>query len=512
MDNSYLGNFQMLGISSGMDTASMIDALMKAERQPLNRAEEKYNNLALQQKSWMEVDDKLEAFWDEALKMRLQSNLNPKTATSSNESAISATLSGADNQTFYAKATQLASSSYIDGNTVDTTTSESSLASLGLTNGNTVTVDVNGEAYTVNIDASETLTEDSTYQDLINNINSNTDANIVFSEQIDGSLKTFLLNDERGNKTLEISSTSSDFLGNVFNNGTAVASLTAAANGYEGTNAQFEIDLNGDGTTDLNLDSETDIVKFNGVNLTANSVSAEFSKISVVNDTDAAVENIQGFVDNYNETMEFLYDKLHEDKATGIPEDEMTDEEKMQGMLKGDRNLERIFFQMRSIAYKTLDWDTTNSDDTMPEFTSLSQVGISSGDTGSNYDNTMKGLLSIDETELKSALENNFDDVYKLFSHNNSFDVSGETKYNKGIITQMKDYSFEVTKFGGYIDNVSGLNGTIGRQMEDLANRMDNMIDQLQRKEFRYVQQFSAMEEAISRMQSQGSYLMSKMG
>jgi flagellar hook-associated protein 2 len=205
-----------------MDTASMIDALMKAERQPLNRAEEKYNTLALQQKSWMEVDDKLEAFWDEALKMRLQSNLNPKTATSSNESAISATLSGADNQTFYAKATQLASSSYIDGTTVAGTTTESTLADLGLTNGNSVTVDVNGEAYTVNIDASETLTEDSTYQDLINNINRNSEANIVFSEQSDGSLKSFVLNDERGEKTLEISSSSDTFLGNVFNGGTVV--------------------------------------------------------------------------------------------------------------------------------------------------------------------------------------------------------------------------------------------------------------------------------------------------
>jgi flagellar hook-associated protein 2 len=460
-----------------MDTASMIDALMKAERQPLNRAEEKYNTLALQQKSWMEVDNKLEAFWDEALKMRLQSNLNPKTATSSNESAISATLSGADNQTFYAKATQLASSSYIDGTTVAGTTSESTLADLGLTNGNTVTVDVNGEAYTVNIDVGETLTEGSTYQDLINNINRNSEANIVFSEQADGSLKSFVLNDERGEKTLEISSSSNNFIGNAFNGGTAVASLDATNNGYLGTNAEFDIDLNGDGTTDLNLSSETDTVKFNGVNLTANSVSTEFSKISVVNDTDTAVENIQGFVDKYNETMEFLYEKLHEDKASGIPEEDMTEEEQMKGMLKGD-----------------------------------SQVGISSGDTGSNYDNTMKGLLSIDETELKNALENNFDDVYKLFSHNNSFDVSGETKYNKGIITQMKDYSFDVTKFGGYIDNVSGLNGTIGRQMRDLANRMTDMVDQLQRKEFRYVQQFSAMEEAMSRMQSQGSYLMSKLG
>jgi flagellar hook-associated protein 2 len=190
----------------------------------------------------------------------------------------------------------------------------------------------------------------------------------------------------------------------------------------------------------------------------------------------------------------------------------MTEEEKMQGMLKGDRNLERIFFQMRSIAYKTLDWDTTNSGDTMPEYTSLSQVGISSGDTGANYDNTMKGLLSINETELKNALENNFDDVYKLFSHSNSFEVAGETKYNKGIITQMKDYSFDVTKFGGYIDNVAGTSGTIGNQMMDLAKRMTNMIDQLQRKEFRYVQQFSAMEDAISKMNSQMSYVMNALG
>jgi flagellar hook-associated protein 2 len=347
---------------------------------------------------------------------------------------------------------------------------------------------------------------------LINNINRNSEANIVFSEQSDGSLKSFVLNDERGEKTLEISSSSDTFLGNVFNGGTVVSSLDATNNGYLGTNAEFDIDLNGDGTTDLNLASETDTVEFNGVNLTANSVSTDFSKISVVNDTDAAVENIQGFVDKYNETMEFLYDKLHESKASGIPEDEMTDEEKMQGMLKGDRNLERIFFQMRSIAYKTLDWDTTNSGDTMPEYTSLREVGITSGDTGASYDNTMKGLLSINESELKNALETNFDDVYSLFSHNNSFEVSGETKYNKGIITQMKDYSFEVTKFGGYIDNVAGTSGTIGNQMMYLASRMTNMLDQLQRKEFRYVQQFSAMEEAINNMNSQMGYVMNALG
>jgi flagellar hook-associated protein 2 len=616
MDNSYLGNFQMLGISSGMDTASMIDALMKAERQPLNRAEEKYNNLALQQKSWMEVDDKLEAFWDEALKMRLQSNLNPKTGTSSDENVLTVNAnSGSLDSSFYVKVNQTASST-------NTTFDNSITFDYDKIAANTKFTDIDQNitpetgTYTVNYNDGTTdksfelnIDDETTIQDIIDQIDSgsgsqlsaklvdgklsisdnsggtitdvslgsNTDTS-NFAEVFDMAFSTFdgtkiqsssdiidyssmklsNLIDISAESTININGTDitvnqdttlSGFIGQVnnsdaevfmsFDNTSKQLSIRNSDTGPIGLNItddtttnllnklgmsgtetinqgqQSEIEIynsSSDTTPITTLNSWDNSFEYNNATINVSNSSTDKIAVEVSQDTDSAVENIQGFVDKYNETMEFLYDKLHEDKVSGIPEEDMTEEEQMKGMLKGDRRLERIFFQMRSIAYKTLDWDTTNSDDTMPEFKSLREVGISSGDTGSNYDNTMKGLLSINETELKNALENNFDDVYKLFSNNSSYEVAGETKYNKGIITQMKDYSFDVTKFGGYIDNVAGTSGTIGNQMMDLAKRMTDMVDQLQRKEFRYVQQFSAMEEAISRMQSQGSYLMSKLG
>jgi flagellar hook-associated protein 2 len=616
MDNSYLGNFQMLGISSGMDTASMIDALMKAERQPLNRAEEKYNNLALQQKSWMEVDDKLEAFWDEALKMRFQSNLNPKTGTSSDENVLTVNAnSGSLDSSFYVKVNQTASST-------NTTFDNSITFDYDKIAANTKFTDIDQNitpetgTYTVNYNDGTTdksfelnIDDETTIQDIIDQIDSgsgsqlsaklvdgklsisdnsggtitdvslgsNTDTS-NFAEVFDMAFSTFdgtkiqsssdiidyssmklsNLIDISAESTININGTDitvnqdttlSGFIGQVnnsdaevfmsFDNTSKQLSIRNSDTGPIGLNItddtttnllnklgmsgtetinqgqQSEIEIynsSSDTTPITTLNSWDNSFEYNNATINVSNSSTDKIAVEVSQDTDSAVENIQGFVDKYNETMEFLYDKLHEDKVSGIPEEDMTEEEQMKGMLKGDRRLERIFFQMRSIAYKTLDWDTTNSDDTMPEFKSLREVGISSGDTGSNYDNTMKGLLSINETELKNALENNFDDVYKLFSNNSSYEVAGETKYNKGIITQMKDYSFDVTKFGGYIDNVAGTSGTIGNQMMDLAKRMTDMVDQLQRKEFRYVQQFSAMEEAISRMQSQGSYLMSKLG
>jgi len=617
MDNSYLGNFQMLGISSGMDTGAMIDALMKAERQPLTRVEEKYNDLALQQKSWMEVDDKLEEFWDEALKMRFQSNLNPKTATSSNENVLKTTANPTSlDSNFYVKVNQTASSSNMtfqnsvgfDYSKIANNTKFIDMDQNITPETGTYTINYNDgadQSFVLNIDDTTTI------QDIIDQIDSdsgnklkadlvdgklsisdNTGTNAIqdislggtsdtsnFAEVFDMAFSTY----DIGTSTFESSSDVIDYssmkLSNLIditaesvvningtditvNQDTTLSGFISQVNNSEaGVFASFDnnsknisirnietgpVGLNVTDDTTTNLlnklgmsgtetinqgqkaeieiyNSSSDVTPittltswdnnfdYNNTSINVNNTSTEKIAVEVTQDTDKAVENIQGFVDKYNETMEYLYEKLHEEKVTDIPEEEMTDEEKMQGTLKGDRNLERIFYQMRSIAYKTLDWDTTNSDDTMPEYTSLYEVGISSGDVGDNYDNTIKGLLSIDENKLKEALSNNFEDVYKLFATNSSFEVSGETKYNKGIITEIKDLSYDFTKFGGYIDNIAGTNGTIGIQMRNTASRMTDLLDQLQRKELRYVQQFSAMEKAISNMNSQMNYMMSRL-
>ncbi|WP_165974042.1 hypothetical protein [Marinitoga lauensis] len=45
--------------------------------------------------------------------------------------------------------------------------------------------------------------------------------------------------------------------------------------------------------------------------------------------------------------------------------------------------------------------------------------------------------------------------------------------------------------------------------MRDIAKRMTSLVDQLQRKEAYYWQKFSAMEQSVSQMQAQGSWIAS---
>ncbi len=60
-------------------------------------------------------------------------------------------------------------------------------------------------------------------------------------------------------------------------------------------------------------------------------------------------------------------------------------------------------------------YSSTNVDG---EFKSLLSIGIGSGDTGRNYESTMKGLIKLDEDKLREALNNNPEDVWKLFATN----------------------------------------------------------------------------------------------
>ena len=118
--NPYLGSFQIPGIVSGLDTASTVSKLMEIEMQPLNRAQEKFDTLNYQQKVWMQIDKKLEEFYDFLIEFKLQGNLIPKKAVSSNEKVLTASSSAdADNATFYLKVNSLASPTVLIGEGID---------------------------------------------------------------------------------------------------------------------------------------------------------------------------------------------------------------------------------------------------------------------------------------------------------------------------------------------------------------------------------------------------------
>lgn len=138
---------RMTGLTSGLDTESIVGALMEAQKAKKTKVENKKTKLEWTQTIWSGLNKKLYSFYtDYAGKMRFQSSYLTKKAASSDTSVLTATAkSTAANGSYSVKVSQLAAAQYVtsaklgtyktkdeDGNEVDTAvTSKTKLADLG---------------------------------------------------------------------------------------------------------------------------------------------------------------------------------------------------------------------------------------------------------------------------------------------------------------------------------------------------------------------------------------------
>ncbi len=146
---------RMTGLTSGLDTESIVVALMEAQKSKKTKVENKKTKLEWTQTIWSGLNKKLYSFYtDYAGKMRFQSSYLTKKAASSDSSVLTATAkSTAANGSYSIKVSQLAAAQYVTsaklgtyktkdegGNDVDTAvTSKTKLADLGFdTSGSSV--------------------------------------------------------------------------------------------------------------------------------------------------------------------------------------------------------------------------------------------------------------------------------------------------------------------------------------------------------------------------------------
>lgn len=231
--------------------------------------------------------------------------------------------------------------------------------------------------------------------------------------------------------------------------------------------------------------------------------------ISSTTNTDAIFNSIKSFVDKYNETIDEINKKLKETRyrdyqpLTDEQREQLTEkqaekwEEKARsGILRGDSILSNALSSMRQALYRKVEAASKG-------FQQLAQIGIT---TTANY--LEGGKLIIDEAKLKQKIEENPEAVYRLFSNN------GEGA-NKGIVLQLRD---EIKKTIKSIEDKAGntlktVNQyIIGKNILDIDTRISEAEDRLKRVEDRYWKQFSAMEKAVQRANSQSMYLMNAFG
>lgn len=272
----------------------------------------------------------------------------------------------------------------------------------------------------------------------------------------------------------------------------------------EGQNAVVHID-------DLNnLEYESNKFTLNGV--TYNLLNADQDKsvsINVQNDTDAIVKNIIDFIKSYNDIIETLNDKISETRYSDYQP--LTDDEKgkltetqmdawnkkaRSGDLRNDTILNSVVNKMRSSLSTVVPGLSGGNG-----YNNIAKIGIT---TGSYEEN---GKLYVDETKLREAIQKDPQGVMELFTR------SSDSYNNKGIAQRLyDDVNNAMTSIAAKAGSDSSYSiydtSTMGKRLSEIADNIDSMEDRLTEIEDRYYKQFTAMEEAISQLNNQSSWLL----
>lgn len=294
------------------------------------------------------------------------------------------------------------------------------------------------------------------------------------------------------------------------------------------------------------IEYKSNNISINGLNLTLKTKTNIEETIRVDTDVDGAYNKIKEFVDEYNKLIDGFDSKLAEKKYRDFQP--LTDEQKeamsetdiklweekaKSGLLKNDETMTRMMQTIRQDIYQKVDG-----------FGSIYELGIT---TGSWRDN---GKLTIDETKLKDALRNDSEKVLNtLFKTSDTPEVTitsadkGQALIDKqaliakrksesgafirifdGLTSGIKDIvdksgpGSEASLLRSVKSNIlieyvtSGSRSLIDKDVSEIDKRISRETERLASLEERYWKQFTALEKAMSQMNSQSSWLSQQFG
>lgn len=300
--------------------------------------------------------------------------------------------------------------------------------------------------------------------------------------------------------------------------------LTVPVGGTIGIDAKITI-------TPPGINSEATTVEKSGNNFSIDGINYSLSKLSsnnitVAGNTQKTYDKIKGFIDKYNELIDKVNQKTDEKKQykfrpltdeqrTDMSEDEIKQWEikAKEGLLKSDQSLENMLNSMRSAFYKGVDGAGIY----------LSDIGLST-----SADTSLRGKIIIDETKLKTAIETRGEQVANLFTKTSttpySPDASSDDKRirneEQGIFQRINDILQDYTRTTlrnsngkrGILFEKAGMKGDQYKSLlsEDIIKKdekINEMIRSLAAKENRFYMQFSRLEVAMNKLNSQSSWL-----
>src|SRR3954447_36750 len=261
---------------------------------------------------------------------------------------------------------------------------------------------------------------------------------------------------------------------------------TATEEFKAGVNATFTVD---DGAVQ---ESRSNVVlsAIPGLQLTLKATGTSSVTVSPPGPDNTAVKNkAQAFVDQYNSTVDFIRTELAEKRVPNAT----SDADARKGPLFADTQLTGLLAQLRGIV--------SGKAGPGGAIKSLADLGVSTGAAtgGTASADAVAGKITLDATKLTDALTNNRLDVKSFL-----------TDPAKGISTKLTKLLDPVAKSTTGLLDVRAKQA--GDEQKDIQDQIALMESRLTDKAARLQAQFTAMEQALAQSQSQQSWLTAQLG
>lgn len=482
---------RLSGISTGLDTSTIISQLMTVEKQPMVLMQQRQTKVQNQLDAYRDINTKLMALQTSAKALTgVSQNLSPfanQSATSSNTAAFTAAISAkASPGTYNVTVNSLATTQSYGGGAF----TAGQTGSFTITNGsNTATINV--------------ASTDSA-QDVADKVNADVNSG-MYATVINGRIvMTGKSSGTAGNSTISQTSGGATFLSDI--------GLDPSTN-QAGADASITVN----GITETSSTNKF-AGALTGVDITATGTGS--GTVTIAADNTTVVNDVKDLISKFNDIVNTIANdtKYDKDSKTGGP-------------LVGDSYVETLKDKLTAQITGVFDstgYNTTSGQ--LPGLRNYTDVGISV---------QKDGTLTLDETKLTTALTNyqqqtpNSASVYQLFANED-----GKTMPDGTLLTDQGTAGNNgnpanwgdgiANRLSGFIDslispsslynsvNPSGgrYNGSLLEHINSLSNSIKDygtQIDQYNARMDdyqRYLQnEFDNMETMVSQLRSQASYL-----
>lgn len=482
---------KITGLATGMDTDAMIEAMVTAEQNKVDKAKQTQQITKWKQEQYRDIISDIKKFsnkyFDVLSKDYLLGSQGLSTATvkSSNTSVVSAVAGSnaiASNYTFDVE--KIATSPSMSSNI--TLSKGDKLSDLGFNGEKSFKIGLGGDSASSVI----TIDENDTVDSMINKINKESGGRYtaIYSEMTG----KFSIQSNTTGETSELSiiDVEKQADGSFVEVGTSSSLSFIGIDGsaVKGENAKIKVkDASGNIIKELN--QEKNVFTIDGVTYDVKGVGSATLETQV--DTTDAVESIKLFVEDYNKMISDIYSTVRakknsdyapltdaQKKEMSTEEIEKWEEKAKVGHLRNDSELTRFLNEM-----------TANFRNALNDF----GVEISS-------DYTKPGQLTINIDKLTNSIKTNPSQVVEKFKSTLEGTKETMSKYvgnSKAILVQKS----------GMEGSVSDANNVFSKQIKTQEDNIKNLIKKLNAKQDALYLKFGKLESTMSKLNNQMAYL-----